>query len=132
RTSPCRARTPTVTARGPGAFGGTVVGMQFTSPDEPDRDAWIAGLREQIARDMPVIDDRPPFTVLRLAAPALTPAVLGGWQEENGRLTEVELTFGDPLSAAGPFAVVRSQAAGHEPQEPADLVADERVRLEDM
>jgi hypothetical protein len=105
--------------------------MELTPPD-PDRQAWIAKLRAQIERDRPRDPGRPPFTVLGLSEPVLTPALLAEWHLHNGELAEVELVFGASLSATGPFVSVRSQAPASLPEPLEDLIADERTRLSEM
>ncbi|MBL8928754.1 MAG: hypothetical protein JNL54_01395 [Kineosporiaceae bacterium] len=71
----------------------------------------------------------PPFAVMGLSHPALTPSRLVQVNEVDGVVTRISLGFGDALGSAGRFALVISGQPGRPLDDLADLLAAEAVRL---
>jgi hypothetical protein len=75
---------------------------------DPDREEWIARLRERARLDADELVPRPGFGVYGLAAPSLRPAALGELVRSNHEWASIGLTYGNPVVAAGPWVMVTS------------------------
>jgi hypothetical protein len=90
---------------------------------------WVAALNAQLDRMRISLAAGPPFPVVGLAEPALTPAVLAEYQQCDDEWEFLGLTFGDQLSAAGPLVSVVTTAPGVDLAPLAEMLAAERDRL---
>jgi hypothetical protein len=73
---------------------------------EPDREEWIARLRERARQDADELVPRPGFSVYGLLAPDLGPGALMEAAQVNGVWQQFSLAYGDPLAALSPLASV--------------------------
>ena len=81
------------------------------APD-PDREEWIARLRERARLDADELVPRPGFGVYGLAAPSLRPIALGNCAQSGREWQSIGLTYGNGAALVGPWVMVTS-AIGH-------------------
>jgi hypothetical protein len=87
---------------------------------EPEREEWIARLRERARLDAAELVPRPPFRVYGLLAPDLGPGALAEAGQVDGAWT-IGLAYGDWAAPSGPWVCVTTAApeldvAGRSPQ----------------
>jgi hypothetical protein len=75
---------------------------------DPDREEWIARLRERARLDADELVPRPGFGVYGLAAPALQPMALGECAQSGREWESIGLTYGNWAAPAGPWVMVTS------------------------
>src|SRR5690349_18662023 len=75
---------------------------------DPDREEWIARLRERARLDADEMVPRPGFGVYGLAAPSLRPMALGDLVRVNHEWETIGLTYGNGAAPAGPWVAVTS------------------------
>jgi hypothetical protein len=102
---------------------------------EPEREEWIARLRERARQDAEELVPRAPFRVYGLLAPDLGQGALAEAGQVNGAWAEIGLAYGDWTAPAGPWIHIATAAAepglpGRSP-EPAllDALDQERNRI---
>jgi hypothetical protein len=76
---------------------------------EPDRDEWVARMRERARLDAEELLPRPPFVVFGLAAPRLPQAYLAEAGQVNGVWESIGLAYGDWAAPAGPWVLVTTR-----------------------
>jgi hypothetical protein len=79
---------------------------------DPDREEWIARLRERARLDADELVPRPGFGVYGLAAPSLRPMALGKCVRSGRTWESVGLTYGNGVALVGPWVMVTS-TIGH-------------------
>jgi hypothetical protein len=84
-----------------------------SAPSDPDRQAWIARLRQRSREQRDELLAAPPFAVFGLAAPPLHPFVLHDFRRDEQGWHAVVLCYGDRLALAGPFVSVTTAAPRH-------------------
>src|SRR5712692_5768603 len=77
---------------------------------EPDRNEWVARMRERARLDAEELLPRPPFGVFGLAAPPLRPGALAEAGRVDGRWDSIGLAYGDWAEPAGPWVMVTTAA----------------------
>src|SRR5580704_4556713 len=77
---------------------------------EPDRDDWIARMRERARLDAEELVPRPGFGVFGLAEPKLRPAALAETSQVNGEWDSISLAYGDWEGADAPRVTVTTAA----------------------
>lgn len=87
--------------------------MGMREVPDPDREEWIARLRERARLDAEELVPRPGFTVYGLLAPDLGPGALAESAQVNGGWELIGLAYGDPLALSGPLISVATAAQGH-------------------
>lgn len=73
---------------------------------EPDRDEWIARMRERARLDAEELVPRPAFGVFGLAEPQLRPAALAEAGQVDRVWDSIGLAYGDWTAPAGPWVMV--------------------------
>jgi len=77
---------------------------------EPEREEWIARLRERARLDAAELVPRPPFPVYGLLIPELGQRALAEAGQVNDAWTEISLAYGDWAAPAGPWVCVTTAA----------------------
>lgn len=75
-------------------------------PSNPDRDAWLARMRESMRQQRDELLGAPSFSVYGLASPALRPYLLADFSRDADDWHTVCLSYGDRSALAGPFVSV--------------------------
>lgn len=75
---------------------------------DPDREEWIARLRERARLDADELVPRPGFGVYGLAAPSLRPMALGELVRSDHEWESIGLSYGNWAVPAGPWVMVTS------------------------
>ena len=104
-------------------------------PPNPDRDAWLARMRELARQQRDELLAVPQFPVYGLAAPTLRPYALADFRHDGPDWRRVCLWYGDRSALAGPFvSVTTTSPSEHVRRRHADKVlhaalAAERLRV---
>ena len=77
---------------------------------KPEREEWIARLRERARLDAAELVPRPPFRGLRPVNTGAGPGALAEAGQVNGAWTEIGLAYGDWAAPAGPWVCVTTAA----------------------
>ena len=83
------------------------------NPPNPDRDEWLARMRELMRQQRDELLATPGFPVYGLAAPALRPYALADFRRDGTEWRWARLYYGDRSALAGPFVSVTT----HSPEE---------------
>jgi hypothetical protein len=70
---------------------------------EPDREEWIARLRDRARLDAEELVPLPGFLVYGLLTPDLGPGALAEAARVSGVWEQIGLAYGDPLAVSGPL-----------------------------
>ncbi len=101
---------------------------------DPDRDEWIARLRERARLDADELVPRPGFAVYGLGAPSLRPMALGTCERSGRQWESIGLTYGNGVAPVGPWVMVTS-SIGHAREPEAALfgaIDAEHARIADQ
>ena len=85
---------------------------------EPEHSKWVRRMRELARQDAEELVPRPPFAVLGLSAPDLSPAALASSQQVNGVWESITVAYGDWAALAGPHVTVTTAAAASADETP--------------
>jgi hypothetical protein len=91
---------------------------------DPESGAWIRRARERASADAAELRAHPPFDLLGLAAPQITPLALAETGRVNGSWEQITLAYGDWAAPAGPYVSVASAV-----RQPASLVGAPEAAL---